>query len=141
MHDLPDVRGAPSILVVDDQATVRRMAHRLLSEWGFRVFEAETGEEAMEVLATARVRIQLVIVDIVMPLADGVQVTRKILERWPDQRVLYMSAYPAEVLREYGLNELDVPFLAKPFTREELLSGVSDALARSEVDATQRPSR
>jgi two-component system, cell cycle sensor histidine kinase and response regulator CckA len=140
MHDLPDVRGAPSILVVDDQATVRRMAHRLLSEWGFRVFEAETGEEAIEVLATARVRIQLVIVDVVMPLADGVQVTREILERWPDQRVLYMSAHPAEVLRQHGLNELDVPFLAKPFTRDELLSKVSDALAPSRVDAT-RPSR
>lgn len=141
MHDLPDVRGVPSILVVDDQATVRRMAHRLLSEWGFRVFEAETGEEAIEVLATARVRIQLVIVDVVMPLADGVQVTRKILEHWPDQRVLYMSAHPAEVLRHYGLNELDVPFLAKPFTRDELLITVSDALARSAVDATERPSR
>ena len=141
MHDLPDVRGAPSILVVDDQATVRRMAHRLLSEWGFRVFEAETGEEAIEVLATARVGIQLVIVDVVMPLADGVQVTRKILERWPNQRVLFMSAHPAEVLRQYGLNELDVPFLAKPFTRDELLSKVSEALAQSGVDATQRPSR
>jgi two-component system, cell cycle sensor histidine kinase and response regulator CckA len=141
MHDLPDVRGGPSILVVDDQATVRRMAHRLLTEWGFRVFEAETGEEAIEVLAIARVRIQLVIVDVVMPLADGVQVTRKILERWPDQRILYMSAHPAEVLRQYGWNELDLPFLAKPFTRDELLSKVSDALARSGVDATQRPSR
>ena len=46
------------------------MAHRLLSEWGFRVFEAESGEEGMEVLETARSGIQLVIVDVVMPLAD-----------------------------------------------------------------------
>ena len=107
-----DVRSAPSILVVDDQPTVRRMAHRLLSEWGFRVFEAETGEEAMEVLQTARAGVQLVIVDVVMPLADGVQVTRHIQERWPGQRVLYMSAHPAEVLAQYGLAELDVPFLA-----------------------------
>src|SRR5690349_16997335 len=76
-----EVRSAPSILVVDDQPTVRRMAHRLLSEWGFRVFEAETGEEAMEVLETARAGVQLVIVDVVMPLADGVQVTRHIQER------------------------------------------------------------
>ncbi len=51
---LPDIRSAPSILVIDDQPTVRRMAHRLLSEWGFRVFEAESGEEGMEVLETAR---------------------------------------------------------------------------------------
>src|SRR3954462_4095573 len=83
---LPDVRNSPSILVVDDQPTVRRMAHRLLSEWGFRVFEAESGEEAMEVLETAHAGVQLVIVDVVMPLLDGVQVTQRIQERWPEQR-------------------------------------------------------
>ena len=126
---LPDVRSAPSILVIDDQPTVRRMAHRLLSEWGFRVFEAESGEEGMEVLDTARSGIQLVVVDIVMPFTDGVQVTKRIRERWPQQRILYMSAHPAEVLVEYGLNEFDSPFLAKPFTRDELLAKVSAALA------------
>lgn len=141
MVNLPDVRSAPSILVVDDQATVRRMAHRLLNEWGFRVFEAESGEEAMEVLETARLGIQLVIVDVVMPLADGVQVTRRIRERWPGQRTLYMSAHPAEVLMEYGLTELDAPFLAKPFTRDELLAKVSEALARPAPDPSQRSSR
>jgi two-component system cell cycle sensor histidine kinase/response regulator CckA len=141
MINLPDVRSSPSILVVDDQATVRRMAHRLLSEWGFRVFEAESGEEAMEVLETARAGIQLVIVDVVMPLADGVQVTRRIQERWPGQRTLYMSAHPAEVLMEYGLTELDAPFLAKPFTRDELLTKVSEALERPTSEPSSRRSR
>jgi two-component system cell cycle sensor histidine kinase/response regulator CckA len=140
MTDLPEIRGIPHILVVDDQATVRRMAHRLLSEWGFRVFEAESGEEAMEVLETARAGIQLVIVDVVMPFADGIQVTRRIQERWPEQRILFMSAHPAEVLAQYGLSELSVPFLAKPFTRDELLTKVSEALARS-GSPSQRPTR
>jgi two-component system, cell cycle sensor histidine kinase and response regulator CckA len=139
MTQSSEVRSAPSILVVDDQPTVRRMAHRLLSEWGFRVFEAETGEEAMEVLETARAGVQLVIVDVVMPLADGVQVTRHIQERWPGQRVLYMSAHPAEVLAQYGLAELDVPFLAKPFTRDELLTKVSAALEQPAVKTPRQP--
>jgi two-component system cell cycle sensor histidine kinase/response regulator CckA len=139
MTHLLDVRSAPSILVVDDQPTVRRMAHRLLSEWGFRVFEAESGEEAMEVLETARAGVQLVIVDVVMPLMDGVQVTRRIQEQWPDQRVLYMSAHPAEVLAQYGLAELDVPFLAKPFTRDELLTKVAEALERPSSTSTRPP--
>ena len=141
MSSLPDVRSAPSILVVDDQPTVRRMAHRLLSEWGFRVFEAESGEEAMEVLETARAGVQLVIVDVIMPLADGVQVTRAIQDRWPGQRILFMSAHPAEVLARYGLTELNVPFLAKPFTRDELLTKVSDALSRPASDFSPRPPR
>jgi DNA-binding response OmpR family regulator len=139
MTQSSEVRSAPSILVVDDQPTVRRMAHRLLSEWGFRVFEAETGEEAMEVLETARAGVQLVIVDVVMPLADGVQVTRHIQERWLGQRVLYMSAHPAEVLAQYGLAELDVPFLAKPFTRDELLTKVSAALEQPAVKTPRQP--
>jgi DNA-binding response OmpR family regulator len=82
------------------------------------------------VLETARAGIQLVIVDVVMPFADGVQVTSRIRERWPAQRTLYMSAHPAEVLVEYGLTKLDAPFLAKPFTRDELLTKVSEALAQ-----------
>jgi two-component system, cell cycle sensor histidine kinase and response regulator CckA len=125
-----ELQSSPSILIVDDQAMVRRMAQRLLSEWGFRVFEADSGEEAMEVLQTAKHPVQLVIVDVVMPLMDGVQVTRRIQERWPNQRILYMSAHPAEVLAQYGLAELNVPFLAKPFTRDELLTKVSEALER-----------
>ena len=117
------------------------MAHRLLSEWGFRVFEAESGEEGMEVLETARLGIQLVMVDVVMPLADGVQVTRRIRERWPGQRTLYMSAHPAEVLIEYGLTKLDAPFLAKPFTRDELLTKVSEALAAPAATGIESPPR
>jgi two-component system cell cycle sensor histidine kinase/response regulator CckA len=138
---LPDVRSGPSILVIDDQATVRRMAHRLLSEWGFRVFEAESGEEAMEVLETSRAGVQLVMVDVVMPFADGVQVTRRIRERWPQQRTLYMSAHPAEVLAQHGLTELNVPFLAKPFTRDDLLTKVSEALARPVPGSSPRSAR
>jgi two-component system, cell cycle sensor histidine kinase and response regulator CckA len=141
MTSLPDVRRAPSILVIDDQATVRRMAHRLLSEWGFRVFEAESGEEAMEVLQTAKSGIQLVIVDVVMPFQDGVQVSRRICQRWPEQRILYMSAHPAEVLAEHGLAELSVPFLAKPFTRDELLTKVGEALARPAFTLPERHPR
>jgi two-component system, cell cycle sensor histidine kinase and response regulator CckA len=138
---LPDVRSSPSILVIDDQPTVRRMAHRLLSEWGFRVFEAESGEEGMEVLETARSGVQLVIVDVVMPLSDGVQVTQRIRERWPTQRTLYMSAHPAEVLMQYGLTRLDAPFLAKPFTRDELLTKVSEALAAPTRVSAEEPPR
>jgi len=135
----PELQSIPSILVVDDQAMVRRMAHRLLSDWGFRVFEAESGEEAMEVLRTAKSGIQLIIVDVVMPLVDGIQVTRRIQELWPNQRILYMSAHPAEVLAQYGLAELSLPFLAKPFTRDELLAKVGQALERSPVRTPRQP--
>jgi two-component system cell cycle sensor histidine kinase/response regulator CckA len=124
-----------AILVVDDQRLARRIASRILSEEGYRVLEADGRDEALEVLGEARGRVDLVLLDVVMPHGDGVQVGREILAEWPDQRLLYMSAHPAEVLAQHGLKDLDVPFLAKPYTRAELLAKVEEAVQRPARDA------
>jgi DNA-binding response OmpR family regulator len=120
-----------TVLVVDDRRMARRLASRILSEEGFRVLEADGTDEAMEVLAQARGRVDLVVLDIVLQHGDGVALGREIHAEWPDQALLYMSAFPAEVMAQYGLESLDVPFLAKPFTRGELLAKVSEAIAPS----------
>jgi DNA-binding response OmpR family regulator len=76
--------------------------------------------------------------DVVMPGADGVALARRILSEWPGQRVLFMSAHPAEVLARHGLIDLNVPFLAKPYARNEVLNKVRDALARPLRPSTER---
>jgi DNA-binding response OmpR family regulator len=119
-----------TVLVVDDRSMARRIASRVLSEEGFRVLEADGMGEALEVLAQARGRLDLVMLDVVMGDGDGVKLARQIQEEWPDQRILFMSGFAAEVLARYGLKELDVPFLAKPFTRSELLAKVRETLQR-----------
>jgi two-component system cell cycle sensor histidine kinase/response regulator CckA len=126
-QDFP-LAGSQTILVVDDVGVVRRIAFRLLSEAGYRVFEAGSAAEALEVLTTARQPVHLVIVDVILPEVNGVDLVRLILEEWPATRVLFMSAFPAEVLVREGLDRLNVGFLAKPFTRDELLSKVTAAL-------------
>jgi DNA-binding response OmpR family regulator len=126
----------PTVLVVDDQRITRRLAQRILSEAGYRVFEAEDGVEALEVVDLTG-RVDLLLVDVVMPRLNGAALVRELLERWPEQRVLYMSAYPAEVLARYHAGDLGTPFLAKPFTREELLAKVDDALRRTPAPAEQ----
>ena len=126
-HDLP-LAGARNILVVDDVGVVRKAAFRLLSEAGYRVFEAESATEALEVLATARQPIDLVLVDVVMPDVGGVALARLIRDEWPAARVLFMSAFPAEILVREGLDHPNVFFLAKPFTRSELMDKVVTAL-------------
>src|SRR4051794_18816428 len=136
--------GSQTILVVDDVGVVRRVAFRLLSEAGYRVFEAGTATEALEVLTTARQPVNLVIVDVVLPEVNGVDLVRLILEEWPATRVLFMSAFPAEVLVREGLNQPNVAFLAKPFTRDELLSKVAAVLRthpkrNGESSPTRRP--
>ena len=119
-----------TVLVVDDRSMARRIASRILSEEGFRVLEADGMGEAVEVLAQARGRVDLVMLDVVLADGDGVKLARQIHDEWPDQRVLFMSGFAAEVLARHGLRDLDVPFLATPFTRSELLARVYGALDR-----------
>lgn len=125
---LPTIPGIYSVLVVDDVNIVRRIAFRFLTEAGLRVFEASSGVEALEVLTMAHGRIDLVVVDVVMPEVNGVDLVRLVRERWPDMNVLFMSAHAAEVLVREGLDDPSVMFLAKPFTRVELLEKVLQAI-------------
>lgn len=122
-----------TILVVDDERISRRVAYRLLSEEGYRVLEADGHEEAMDALRQAGGRIDLVVIDAVMPGLDGVTLATQIQDQYPRIKALFMSAHPAEILARLGLSQLDVPFLAKPYTRDELVVRVRDALDRRVV--------
>jgi two-component system cell cycle sensor histidine kinase/response regulator CckA len=133
----PFPHPATTILVVDDERISRRVAYRILSEEGYRVLEAETGAETLDALRLAEGRVDLVVVDVVMPECDGVTIARHVQEQWPDQRILYMSAHPAEVLVRHGLTSLDVPFLAKPYTRGEIMAKVREALERRREQRSQ----
>jgi DNA-binding response OmpR family regulator len=119
-----------TILVVDDERIARRLLYRALNEEGYRVFEAASADEAMGVLELAHWYIHLIMLDVVMPGVDGVELGRRILERWPSLRLLYMSAYPAEIMVQHGLDDPQVHFLAKPFTLDELRSKVEIASDR-----------
>jgi two-component system cell cycle sensor histidine kinase/response regulator CckA len=127
----PDIPLIRTVLVVDDAGVVRRLSFRVLSEAGYRVFEAASAVEALEVMAMLHGHLDLVLVDVVMPEVNGVDLVRLIRERWNQPSILFMSAYPAEVLAREGLKDLRVQFLAKPFTRDELLSAVLRALQPS----------
>ena len=127
---MPFPRPATTILVVDDQRMARRVAYRVLSEAGYRVLEAEDGQEALGAIHIAKGRVDLVMIDVVMPGMDGVELANQLGEGWPKVRVLFTSAYAAEILMQHGLAYLDVPFLAKPYTRDECLARVREALER-----------
>lgn len=117
-----------NILVVDDVSLVSRPMARMLSEAGYRVFEAGSADEALEILRTARRPIELVITDVVMPETNGIELMRRIAAQWPETKILFMSAHPAEVVVREGLATPIMSFLAKPFTRDELLRKVQEAI-------------
>jgi DNA-binding response OmpR family regulator len=85
--------------------------------------------------------VDLVMIDVVMPRMDGVELAEQITQRWPEKTILFTSGHAAEVLAVHGLVYLDVPFLAKPYTRDEALAKVREALEGRQGERTDDPAR
>jgi two-component system, cell cycle sensor histidine kinase and response regulator CckA len=118
-----------TVLVVDDEQMVRRLAARILLGEGYHVLEAAGGEEAIRVLQRASQRIQLVVTDVSMPGIGGRQLGETIFQCWPRVRVLFMSGFPAHRMVERGELDPASPFLQKPFNRDQLTRKVKDVLS------------
>ena len=124
----------PTVLIVDDDAVVRRVIQGHLSDAGYRIFEAEDGQEALEVLERTG-SVNLVMVDLVMPRLNGPGLVAELGRERPSQAVLLMSAYPAErETLEDGPSSHS--FLSKPFTREQLLAKVAEAVQARAAEPT-----
>jgi len=123
----PRPRDSKTILVVDDERVSRRLASRVFSEQGYRLLEADGAEEALQVLSQARGQVDLVVLDVVMPGCNGVELAQRVRQLWPAQRIMFMSAHPAEAVR-HGVPSSGVPYLHKPYTHDEALAKVREAL-------------
>jgi DNA-binding response OmpR family regulator len=108
---------------VDDEEAVRRLASRMITWMGNQALEARHGREALATIEEHNGPIHMVVTDIKMPGMNGRELGRIIEERWPGMPLLYMSGFASEVFRD-GLLEPGAPFLAKPFTQDELASRV-----------------
>jgi CheY-like chemotaxis protein len=116
------------VLVVEDEAQVRTIAARSLSEAGYRVLVAENGEQALELLSRNGDRPALALVDVVMPGMSGSELAVEIGRLAPGVPVLFTSGYTdGEILRR-GLLEPGAAFLAKPFSPEALVRAVRGRL-------------
>jgi PAS domain S-box-containing protein len=116
------------ILVVEDEEMVRKMAGRALLDAGYRVMEAESARQALDLLANAKEPCRLVLVDVVMPGMGGQELAEKIADLRPGIPILFISGYTdGEILRR-GLLEPDAAFLPKPFTADTLVRTVRDLL-------------
>jgi two-component system, cell cycle sensor histidine kinase and response regulator CckA len=118
-----------TMLVVDDEEMVRRLAARILLGEGYHVLEAGGGDEAIRLLQRASQRIDLVVTDVAMPGIGGRQLGDTIFRCWPKVRVLFMSGFPAQRIVNEGALDPASPFLQKPFTRDQLTRKVKHVLA------------
>ena len=119
--------GGYTVLVVDDEEAVRLLAIRMLTWSGYQAIEARHGREALAAIEQHTGRVHLVLTDIKMPGMNGRELGRFVEERWPGVPILYMSGFASEVFQG-GLLERGAPFLAKPFTQEDLAAKVRSLL-------------
>jgi two-component system cell cycle sensor histidine kinase/response regulator CckA len=118
--------GSGTILLVEDEATVRAVAEQALVRHGYTVLTAENGEAALEILAREG-HVDLMISDVVMPTMDGPTTVREARKTHPDLPILFISGYAEEQLRQ-SIDLEKLAFLAKPFTVQKLAEATRDAL-------------
>jgi PAS domain S-box-containing protein len=121
-------RGTETVLVVEDQADVRKLAVRSLALNGYAVLQAADADEAMRVCATHGAEIHLLLTDMVMPRVGGKQLAERLSAAWPSLKVLFMSGYPDGAAVDPSAAGAAPAFLAKPFTPDELASKVRETL-------------
>jgi PAS domain S-box-containing protein len=121
--------GRETILLVEDQQSVRRMVSTVLRRSGYTVMEVAEGSAAVATAESHPHRIDLLLTDLVMPGMNGTEVASAIRRTRPETAVLYMSGYGTDVMARHGLDANEESMIAKPFTPTELLDGVRAALA------------
>ena len=123
-------RGTETVLLVEDDPGIRRLAARALEEHGHRVLQAGDGEEALRVAQTEHGPIHLLLTDVVMPRMGGRALADRLLTRRPRTRVLYMSGFTDDAIVHRNVLDAGVDFLQKPFTPRDLLARVRKVLDR-----------
>jgi len=121
-------KGSETILVVEDDETVRGMATRILSTLGYRVLDASEAKEAVRLLEEHRGLIDLIITDVVMPTMNGKQLIDHLRFTFPNLKVLFMSGYTDSTIAYYGILEEGINFIQKPFTLNTLAKKVREIL-------------
>ncbi len=119
---------AETLLVVEDDAAVRRLARRVLELQGYRVLEAPDGETALTIASSHEGEIHLLFTDVVMPrMSGGILATQFALLR-PDARILFASGYTSDAIVHHGVLEQQMQFIEKPFTKDSLLRRIREVL-------------
>jgi len=121
-------RGTETLLFVEDDHLMRHIHTRFLRRRGYNVLEAEHGKEAIRLYEHHAPEIKLMITDVVMPELNGRQLVDLVSMQQPQLKVLYISGFTKDSIVQRGILKADMPFLEKPFGREELALRVRQLL-------------
>jgi len=121
-------RAEGTILLVEDEEAVRRLARRVLEGVGYRVLEAASGWEALTLADGWQGRLDLVVTDVIMPGMSGQELSARLRQQRPGLRILYVSGYTDDAILQHGTLLPNTAFLQKPFSPGSLAQRVREVL-------------
>ena len=128
--EIADLTGTATILLVEDEEAVRAFAARALQSRGYKVHEAASGIDALEVMKESGGAIDLVVSDVVMPELDGPSMLRELRKTRPDLKIIFISGYAEDAFRKNLPDGEKFHFLPKPFSLKQLAVAVKETLGR-----------
>jgi CheY-like chemotaxis protein len=128
-HAQGPVGGSETVLLVEDEESVRELVRETLCSKGYTVMEASDGVSGMKVAETYQGKIDILVTDVVMPGMSGRDLAQRISASRPDIRVLYLSGYTEDAIIHEGVLDPGTAFLQKPFTLQALARKVRDVLS------------
>ena len=120
--------GSETILLVEDEDVVRKLAREVLEDAGYNVLEADCGEEAIRLCTEYTQEVHLLLSDVVMPGTSGKEIAERLVSLRPEMKVLFMSGYTDEAIVHHGVLDSGVKFLQKPFSPAALSRKVREVL-------------
>ena len=124
-----DTTGTGTVLLVEDEDSVRIFGARALRGKGYTVLEADSGEAALDVIEAYEGAIDLMVTDVVMPQMDGATLVTHVRRGRPDLKVIFISGYAEDTFRKSLDGQQDINFMAKPFSLVQLAGKVKEVLA------------
>ena len=124
-----DLTGIGTVMLVEDEDPVRIFGARALRNKGYKVLEAKSGEEALDLIRGTDEKIDLLITDVVMPRMDGPTLVRQVREIHPEMKVIFISGYAEDAFRKRLDSDADIHFLPKPFTLKQLAGKVKEMIS------------
>ncbi len=132
--------GSETILIVEDEPILREMARDILSEYGYRIFEASSGREALDTWQRKMTEIDLLLTDMVMPEGvSGADLAKQLRVKHPHLKVIFTSGYTTTEVKTDLLVKMNARFLQKPYTHADLAKTVRECLDKTDNDAVVVP--
>ena len=135
----PATRGSETVLLVEDEQSLRRATAEFLTLQGYTVLEAKDGVDALAVAQNHGSNIDLLVTDVVMPNMSGGQLAKELGQLRPDTKLLFVSGYPGKTVIDHKVFDLETSFLQKPYTLKQFSLKIRAALAQGKNPAQFQP--